>query len=140
MYNIVKHMSLTRMAAVDIEINVVRIAEKQYLTGIPGKKLIQTEDDVMQILELCYENDTNRVLLYAENFSDNFFDLSSGEAGMILQKFSVYFVKVAAVLLLDEMPHSHKFEEMAAEANSGNQFRIFNDLQQAEQWLLKDLP
>ncbi len=76
-----------------MDINVVRIAEKQYLAGVPGKKLIQTEDDITRILELCYENDTNRVLLYAENFSDNFFDLSSGEAGMILQKFSNYFVK-----------------------------------------------
>jgi hypothetical protein len=119
-----------------MDINVIRIAEKQYIAGIPGKKLIQTEADVTRILELCYENDTNRVLLFAENFSDHFFDLSSGEAGMILQKFSVYFVKVAAVLSLDKLPHSHKFEEMATEANSGNQFRIFNDLQQAEQWLL----
>jgi hypothetical protein len=121
-----------------MDIYVVRVAEKQYLAGIPGRKLIQTEDDVTQILGLCYENGTNRVLLYAENFSDRFFDLSSGEAGMILQKFSVYFVKVAAVLSLDEVPHSHKFGEMAVEENRGNQFRIFEKLEKAEQWLLKD--
>jgi hypothetical protein len=126
------------MAAVDMDINVIRIADKQYLSGVPGKKLIQTEADVTQILELCYENDTNRVLLYAENFSDKFFDLSSGEAGMILQKFSVYFVKVAAVLSLGEVPHSHKFEELVVELNRGNQFSVFNELHQAEQWLLKD--
>jgi PadR family transcriptional regulator, regulatory protein AphA len=121
-----------------MEINVVRIAETQYLAGTPGKKLIQSEADVNRILEACYENDTNRVLLYAENFSDNFFDLSSGEAGMILQKFSQYFVKAAAVLCLDEVPHTQKFEELALEVNRGNQFRIFTDVQQAEQWLLKD--
>jgi PadR family transcriptional regulator AphA len=121
-----------------MEINVIRIAEKQYLAGTPGKKLIQSEADVNQILEACYENDTNRVLLYAENFSDNFFDLSSGEAGMILQKFSQYFVKAAAVLCLDNVPHTQKFEELALEVNRGNQFRIFKDVQQAEQWLLKD--
>jgi PadR family transcriptional regulator AphA len=126
------------MAAVIMDINVIRIAEQQYLAGIPGKKLIQTEDDITQILELCYENNTNRVLLYAENFSDRFFDLSSGEAGMILQKFSNYFVKVAAVLNLDEVPHSHRFEELAVEVNRGNQFRIFDNLEQAESWLLKD--
>jgi hypothetical protein len=126
------------MAAVIMDINVIRIAEQQYLAGIHGKRLIQTEDDITQILELCYENNTNRVLLYAENFSDRFFDLSSGEAGMILQKFSNYFVKVAAVLKLDEVPHSHKFEELAVEVNRGNQFRIFDNLEQAESWLLKD--
>jgi hypothetical protein len=119
-----------------MDVQIVRIAEKQYLAGMPGKKLIQTEQDVTRILELCYENDTNRVLLYPENFSDQFFDLSSGQAGMILGKFSVYFVKVAAVLSLDEVPHSHKFEELAVEVNRGDQFRIFKDLQQAEQWLL----
>ena len=121
-----------------MDINVVRIAEKQYLAGIPGKQLIQTEDDITRILELCYENDTNRILLYAENFSDNFFDLSSGEAGMILQKFSNYFVKAAAVVRLDGVPHSHRFEELVVEVNRGNQFRIFDDLEQAESWLLKD--
>ena len=121
-----------------MDIHVIRIAEQQYLAGIPGKRLIQTEDDITQILELCYENNTNRVLLYAENFSDQFFDLSSGEAGMILQKFSLYFVKVAAVLTLDEVPHSHMFEKLAVEVNRGNQFRIFDNLEQAESWLLKD--
>jgi len=121
-----------------MDINVIRIAEQQYLAGIPGKRLIQTEDDITQILELCYENNTNRVLLYAENFSDQFFDLSSGEAGMILQKFSLYLVKLAAVLKLDEVPHSHKFEELVGEVNRGNQFHFFDDLEQAESWLLKD--
>jgi hypothetical protein len=121
-----------------MDINVIRIAEKQYLAGVPGKKLIQTEEDITQILELCYENDTNRVLLYAENFSDQFFDLSSGEAGRILQKFSIYFLKVAAVLNLDVVPHSQKFGELAVEVNRGNQFRIFDDLEQAESWLLKE--
>jgi hypothetical protein len=121
-----------------MDIHVVRIAEKQYLAGMPGKKLIQKEADVTEIVGLCYENDTNRVLLYAENFSDKFFDLSSGEAGMILGKFSVYMVKVAAVMSLAEIPHSQKFDEMAEEANRGSQFRIFKDIQQAERWLLMD--
>jgi hypothetical protein len=121
-----------------MDIHVVRIADKQYLAGIPSKKLIQTEDDVTQLLGLCYENDTNRVLLYAENLSDQFFDLSSGQAGMILGKFSVYSVKVAAVLSLDQVPHSHMFEELVIELNRGNDFRVFKDLPQAEQWLLKD--
>jgi PadR family transcriptional regulator AphA len=121
-----------------MELNVIRIAEKQYLAGMPGEPLIQTEADVNRILEACYENDTNRVLLYAENFSDHFFDLSSGEAGIILQKFSQYFVKAAAVLCLDQVPHTLKFEELALETNRGNEFRIFKDLEQAEIWLLKD--
>jgi len=121
-----------------MDIQVIRVADKQYLAGIPGKPLIKKEDDVREILGLCFENDTNRVLLYAENFSDNFFDLSSGEAGMILGKFSVYLVKVAAVLSLDKVPHTQRFAEMALEANRGNQFRIYKELEQAEQWLLKD--
>jgi len=45
---------------------------------------------------------------------------------------------LAAVLKLDEVPHSHKFEELAIEVNRGNQFRIFDNLEQAESWLLKD--
>jgi hypothetical protein len=131
-------MRVTWIEVMSMDINVIRVAGKQYLAGVPGKKLIQTEDDITRILELCYENDTNRILLYTENFSDNFFDLSSGEAGMVLQKFSNYFVKAAAVLRLNEIPHSHKFEELVVEVNRGNQFRFFDNLERAEAWLLKD--
>ena len=121
-----------------MEVNVVTVGEKKYLAGLPGKKLIQVEDDIRQILELCYEHYTNRVLLYADNLSDHFFDLSSGEAGMILGKLSVYQVKAAAVLDLDKVSHSKKFEELVVELNRGNDFRIFKDLEKAEKWLLMD--
>jgi len=121
-----------------MEIEVVTRGEQKYLAGLPGQKLIQAEADLNELLGLCYEHYTNRVLMYPANFTEHFFDLSSGEAGMILGKFSVYQVKAAAVFSLDEVQHSHKFEDLAIELNRGNQFRIFKDVQQAEQWLLRD--
>ncbi len=121
-----------------MEVKVVTVGEKNYLAGLPGKRLIQVEEDINSLFGLFYEHHTSRLLLYPENLSDKFFDLSSGEAGMVLGKFSTYQVKAVAVMDLDRVPHSHKFEDLVIELNRGNQFRFYKDLSQAEQWLLKD--
>ncbi len=44
-----------------------------------------------------FSNQINRVLLYSENLTEQFFDLSPGEAGAILQTFRNYGVRVAVV-------------------------------------------
>jgi hypothetical protein len=77
-------------------------------------------------------------LLYAENLTEHFFDLSSGEAGAILQKFRNYYIRVAVVLPEDKSQLSSKFREMAAEENRSNDIRFFENRDSAEAWLIPD--
>jgi hypothetical protein len=107
-----------------------------FLEGPPGARLLQTPEDVVEIIGACLENGTRSVLLYAENLTDHFFDLSSGEAGAILQKLRNYHIRVAIVAGEDSPRQSRMFREMAAEESRGNYFRIFEDRDSAEAWLV----
>ena len=47
----------------------------------PGVGLMRKVDDAGLVIEGCYSNGVDSALLYAENLTEKFFDLSSGEAG-----------------------------------------------------------
>lgn len=63
-----------------------------------------------------------------------FFDLSSGLAGELLHRLSIYYMRMAAVVP-DPAIHSANFQAFAREANKGEQFRFFSTRQAAIDWL-----
>jgi hypothetical protein len=69
--------------------------------------------------------------------SEDFFKLKTGIAGNMLQKFINYRIKTAAIIP-DAMVHKGKFKEMVSEANKGNHFRVFDNIEAAEIWLLSE--
>jgi len=77
------------------------------------------------------------VLLYSENLTEYFFDLSSGEAGAILQKLRNYHIRLAVVVSPGSAEQSKRFREMVAEERQGDDFRIFDDREAAEAWLTR---
>jgi Domain of unknown function (DUF4180) len=98
--------------------------------------MLQAPDDVIDLIGLCFEHHTQAVLLHPENLTERFFDLSSGEAGVILQKLRNYHIKLAVVLPQHGVPQSTMFRQMALEENKGGDFRIFDDISSAEAWLV----
>ena len=117
----------------------VRPAEKngrRYIEGAADQPLIQTEEDAVALMGVCGEHSTERLLLYAGNLSESFFDLRSGLAGTILQKFANYRIRVALVIPSDLV--QGKFKEYVVEANRGNQFHTFHNRIDAEDWLTTD--
>lgn len=74
-------------------------------------------------------------MLGSEVLDENFFKLRTGLAGQVLQKFVNYQVKVA-IILSGEQKIEGKFKELIAESNKGNDFRIFCNPTEAENWLL----
>src|ERR1041385_3524717 len=67
------------------------------IEGPSGEPLMSEAGDVDRVIEACYSNRIRLVLLYAENLPDRFFDLSSGQAGAILQKLRNYRMRLAVV-------------------------------------------
>jgi hypothetical protein len=86
---------------------------------------------------ICGEESTHRVLLHSANLPGDFFKLSTGVAGNILLKFVNYSIRAAAVLAPEQV-NQGKFYEFALETNRGNQFRIFSNRQEAEEWLTRE--
>jgi hypothetical protein len=118
-----------------MDISIENRGEQKIIEGPPGAQLLHIPDDVVEIIEACFENHTRLVLLYAENLTEHFFDLSSGEAGAILQKLRNYHVKLAVVVPQGGVRQSSMFPEMVLEEGRSGYFRIFEDKGTAEAWL-----
>ena len=80
----------------------------------------------------------SRLLLHADNLPAGFFDLSTGVAGALLQKFRQYRIRLAVVWSPGEVTHSARFAEMAAEENKGSHFHMSEDRDTATAWLVSD--
>jgi hypothetical protein len=94
--------------------------------------------DAARVIELCASHGVDSSLLHAENLTENFFDLSSGEAGEILQKLRTYRIRIAVVYKPDQVRFSSRFGEMAQEEARAGYFRLFESEQAAREWLSAD--
>ncbi len=98
---------------------------------------LKDERAALDIVGACVGEGTDRVLLHSANLPEDFFRLSTGLAGTVLLKFSNYFIKAAAVIPPERI-HQGKFYDFSLETNRGNQFRIFHNQQDAEEWIAHD--
>jgi hypothetical protein len=115
-------------------------AGRCFVEGPPGATLLRTAGDVSIVIETCLGSRAERVLLHAENLPAAFFDLSSGEAGAMLQKLRNYGVRLAVVCPAGAVRFSRRFGEMVREESRGEWFRLFDDRESAQAWLCADAP
>ena len=105
--------------------------------GYRVRACVRNADDAATVLQECLSRRVDRMMLYAENLPDRFFDLSSGEAGAILQKFRNYNIRLA-VVCSPSMQLSRRFGEMVEEERRGRNFGLFETRDSARQWLSRD--
>ncbi len=120
-----------------MNLQLITKGDKTALEGEPGTRLFQSPGDVNDLIGACFEHGTHSVLLHAQNLTEQFFDLSSGDAGEILQKLRNYHIKAAIVAPPDSVRRSTMFGEMAREESKSGDFRIFDDRDSAEAWLMQ---
>ena len=121
-----------------MELRLIERDGKRFLEGPAGGPLVRETMDTSKLVEACFNHQTKRILLYAENLTDRFFDLSSGEAGAILQKLRTYQIRLAVIWSAEIRPFSSRFGELMIEENREPYFRLFEERSQAEAWLLED--
>jgi hypothetical protein len=119
-----------------MEYIIKQISDRKY---IDCSENFQIEDDqaALELVGICGEEGTDRVMLHSANMPADFFILNTGLAGKILLKFVNYSIRVAAVFTPEQVNRG-KFYEFALETNRGNQFRIFYTGQEAEEWLTRE--
>ena len=117
-----------------MQFKVVEKADGRYIECISAESPLGTEQDALDLVAICSENDIGHLIIHAEALSDDFFKLKTGVAGQMLQKFINYQVKTA-VILTNEQIIKGKFKEMLTESNKRNDFRVFNSIREAENWL-----
>lgn len=115
---------------------IVKNTENHYIEYIALANPIKTEQDALELVSLCVEHSIYLLMLHKEALPEEFFDLKTGLAGGVIQKFVNYNIRVAAVIPFEKAQRG-KFKNMISEANKGNHFRIFETPDDAEKWLVK---
>jgi len=112
------------------------IENKKYIELISATELLRTENDALDLIALCWEHETNALMIHCTALSEDFFKLKTKVAGDIIQKFINYGIKAAAIIP-QETIQKGRFKEMAVETNKGNHFRLYESKEDAEKWLLE---
>lgn len=114
---------------------VIIKGDKTYIQYTSSESPISSEQEAIDLIAVCLENNTNLILLGSEVLADDFFKLGTGLAGGVLQKFVNYRIKTAVVISNKEKIKG-KFKDLLAESNKGNSFRVFDNTDDAENWLI----
>jgi len=112
------------------------------LLAVPGTQTLIIEPlievaslhEIADLIVVGHHHKTHRVLLLAERLPAGFFDLSTGIAGEVVQKFVNYRFCVACVIN-NPGQYGERFKEFALEAREGQQFRTFVTRESAFVWL-----
>lgn len=116
-----------------MEFRVRDAGGQRLVEGMPGQPLMRRVGDVTLAIEACFEAAASCLLLYPENLPERFFDLSSGEAGEILQKLRNYRIRFA---IAGAPALSSRFAELLEDENRGPYFRLFEQRAAAQEWLV----
>ena len=121
-----------------MDYQIREIYNKKYIEIISTAEPLSTENDALDLISLCWEHETNEIMLHYSVLSEDFFKLKTKVAGNIIQKFINYGIRAAAILPQDIIQNA-RFKQMALETNKGNHFRLYESKEEAEKWLLKCL-
>ena len=123
-----------------MDLLVVEESGIRVLEGQPDRRLMSDVEDVGRVIEACLSDGVDSALLYSDNLTEGFFDLSSGQAGAILQKLRNYRVRLAVVCPPGRVQFSSRFGEVVAEERHRGYFGVFETREAALDWLGRRTP
>lgn len=115
-----------------------KIIEKSNKRYIELTQTITCESDVFDIIGICLSNDIRQIVLREEVLKSEFIDLKTGFAGIVLQKFRNYQISVSAIIE-DKNSIQERFKDLMYELDKNNDFRIFDNVIDAENWIVKTI-
>jgi hypothetical protein len=101
-----------------------------------GEILIRTTQDALDLMVNCVYNGADRIILHQENIVPEFFDLKSGLAGEILQKFSNYRARLAIIGDFEEVK-SKSLRDFIRESNKHGRVVFVASPEEAREKLAK---
>lgn len=96
--------------------------------------LITNAEEALQILVDLYYQECDSIILYEQNISPDFFDLKTGLAGEILQKFSNYRMRLAIVGDFSKYP-GQSIKDFIFESNKGRHINFLPSVAEAKEKL-----
>lgn len=80
-----------------MEFEIKELNNTRVIEVITDEMVISNVEDGTDLIGNLYYQDADRVILHQKNITPDFFDLKTGIAGEILQKFSNYRIRLAIV-------------------------------------------
>ncbi len=114
---------------------VIETTSGKYVRCAESSEAIANRQDALDLLAYCDEAGSNLIMIDEAHLHQAFFDLKTGLAGTIMQLFTIYYVKAAIIVDLNNIK-SKRFHELVYECNKRNQVNFFNEISQAEKWLI----
>lgn len=106
------------------------IADSAIAEVISDVKILTTAEEGLDLMGNLYYQGFDKVILHAKNISPEFFDLKTGLAGEVLQKFSTYRIRLAIVGDFSAYP-SKSLRNFIFESNQGKQVNFVSTLTEA---------
>ena len=106
--------------------------ERRILIASDSNIAIRSFSDISAALGACIGS--AGLVLTENDLAREFFDLRSGLAGELFQKFINYKVRVA-IVLTDPQAYGERFSELAYEHSSHNLIRFVRSEDEAKAWL-----
>jgi hypothetical protein len=110
--------------------------ERRIIIAADSKIHIRSLNDISDALGICIG--AGGLVLTENDLSPEFFDLRSGLAGELFQKFINYNVRVA-IVLLDTDAYGERFSELACEHRTHSMIRFVSSADEAKAWLDREI-
>lgn len=111
-----------------MEVEILNAGKTQIARLIPGQKRITSADDVLDLIMNSRYQGAHGLIIHVESLVPDFFDLKSGLAGEILQKFSTYDLRLAIIGDFREVA-SGSLRAFIVESNKTGRVIFVSDLQ-----------
>jgi hypothetical protein len=103
---------------------------------VESKQMINNAQEALELLVNCMTRGTNKVVMRDNNLNKDFFDLKTGVAGEVLQKFSTYDGYLAIVGNFDHYT-GRSLHDFIYESNKQKRINFVSDLEEAIEILSK---
>jgi hypothetical protein len=97
---------------------------------LSGSEIIASPDDILDMMVSAGYQDCNKLVIHDKSLHQDFFDLKTGLAGEILQKFSNYRMKLAIVGDFSGIK-SKSFNDFVRESNKWGIISFVDSLEKA---------
>ncbi|MBO9731672.1 MAG: DUF4180 domain-containing protein [Chitinophaga sp.] len=119
-----------------MEITLTIINSKGIATIASDQIVVNHPDDALDILGNCGYQGAVGIILQEQQITPEFFDLRTGIAGEILQKFSTYQMKLAIVGNFEKYS-SKALKDFIYESNKAGRINFVADVEEAKARLCK---
>ncbi len=119
-----------------MKIEIYQINGQKIAEILSDKLLIRETQDALDLMAECNYLDSWKIIIHEKNIIPGFFDLKTGIAGEILQKFSTYNVRLAIVGDFSKYT-SKSLKDFIFESNKLRRINFVNSPEEAKERLAK---